>query len=102
MGAWRQPPAARTWQFARTRPPHLLHPRLCRVVASPRGRAVQMNAGAASATGEILLFLHADTRLPPTADAETFAGHAANVGFAGSRAVKRNVAGDDVLLRREC
>src|SRR3990170_2105612 len=41
--------------------------RPCRVVASTRGRAVQMNAGAASATGEILLFLHADTRLPPTA-----------------------------------
>lgn len=28
------------------------------------GRAGQMNAGAAAATGEILLFLHADTRLP--------------------------------------
>lgn len=31
---------------------------------SPRGRARQMNAGAAMATGEILIFLHADTRLP--------------------------------------
>ncbi len=29
-----------------------------------RGRAVQMNAGAATATGDVLLFLHADTRLP--------------------------------------
>ncbi|MBN3942144.1 MAG: TIGR04283 family arsenosugar biosynthesis glycosyltransferase [Nostoc sp.] len=28
------------------------------------GRAVQMNAGAVAASGEILLFLHADTRLP--------------------------------------
>ncbi|NEO84318.1 MAG: glycosyltransferase family 2 protein [Spirulina sp. SIO3F2] len=28
------------------------------------GRAAQMNAGAALATGEILLFLHADTQLP--------------------------------------
>jgi len=34
------------------------------VLASPAGRAVQMNAGAARAGGEILLFLHADTTLP--------------------------------------
>lgn len=33
-------------------------------VSSNCGRARQMNAGAARATGEILLFLHADTRLP--------------------------------------
>jgi rSAM/selenodomain-associated transferase 2 len=33
-------------------------------VKSPQGRASQMNAGAAMATGEILIFLHADTRLP--------------------------------------
>ena len=31
---------------------------------APRGRATQMNAGAAVATGDVLLFLHADTRLP--------------------------------------
>jgi len=35
-----------------------------KVVHAPRGRALQMNAGAAQASGEILLFLHADTRLP--------------------------------------
>lgn len=35
-----------------------------KVIHSDPGRAVQMNAGAAIATGEILLFLHADTRLP--------------------------------------
>ncbi len=35
-----------------------------RVVAAPRGRALQMNAGAAAARGDILLFLHADTALP--------------------------------------
>jgi rSAM/selenodomain-associated transferase 2 len=29
------------------------------------GRATQLNQGAAQATGEIYLFLHADTRLPP-------------------------------------
>ena len=33
-----------------------------------KGRAVQMNAGAAHATGKALLFLHADTVLPPDAD----------------------------------
>jgi rSAM/selenodomain-associated transferase 2 len=38
-----------------------------RVVAASRGRARQMNAGAAQARGETLLFLHADTRLPPGA-----------------------------------
>ena len=38
------------------------------VLESPRGRARQMNAGAARARGEVLLFLHADTRLPPDAD----------------------------------
>jgi rSAM/selenodomain-associated transferase 2 len=31
---------------------------------APRGRATQMNAGARAATGEVLLFLHADTVLP--------------------------------------
>ena len=38
------------------------------VADAPRGRAVQMNAGAALARAEVLLFLHADTRLPPLAD----------------------------------
>lgn len=38
------------------------------VLTSRRGRAVQMNAGAAQARGDVLLFLHADTRLPPAAD----------------------------------
>ncbi|MEM9537942.1 MAG: TIGR04283 family arsenosugar biosynthesis glycosyltransferase [Cyanobacteria bacterium P01_E01_bin.42] len=39
----------------------------CDVIAistSQQGRARQMNAGAAIASGDILLFLHADTRLP--------------------------------------
>jgi rSAM/selenodomain-associated transferase 2 len=37
------------------------------IVHSPRGRAAQMNAGAAVATGELLWFLHADSRVPATA-----------------------------------
>lgn len=40
------------------------------VVAAPRGRALQMNAGAAAARSDVLLFLHADTRLPPLADVQ--------------------------------
>jgi len=39
-----------------------------RVIFSPAGRSRQMNAGAREASGEILLFLHADTRLPEGAD----------------------------------
>jgi glycosyltransferase involved in cell wall biosynthesis len=35
-----------------------------RVVQAGRGRARQMNAGAAAASGDILVFLHADTRPP--------------------------------------
>ena len=38
------------------------------VITAPRGRGSQMNAGAAAAHGDVLLFLHADTRLPPEAD----------------------------------
>lgn len=39
-----------------------------RVLSAPRGRAAQMNAGADVARGRVLLFLHADTTLPPEAD----------------------------------
>ena len=37
------------------------------VTAAARGRGAQMNAGAGKASGGILLFLHADTQLPPSA-----------------------------------
>jgi rSAM/selenodomain-associated transferase 2 len=39
-----------------------------RVIVAPCGRARQMNAGAAAAHAPVLLFLHADTRLPADAD----------------------------------
>jgi rSAM/selenodomain-associated transferase 2 len=39
------------------------HP-FVRLLSAARGRATQMNAGAAAATGDVLLFLHADTTLP--------------------------------------
>ena len=45
------------------------HPRRPRVVRAPAGRARQQNAGAAVAAGEALVFLHADSRLPPDAAA---------------------------------
>lgn len=47
----------------------LAGPLVDRVLRAPRGRARQMNAGAAAARGDALLFLHADTRLPEGADA---------------------------------
>jgi rSAM/selenodomain-associated transferase 2 len=40
-----------------------------RWLASPRGRARQMNAGARAAHGDAILFLHADTSLPVGAGA---------------------------------
>jgi rSAM/selenodomain-associated transferase 2 len=36
-------------------------------IASERGRGKQMNKGAAAAKGDVLLFLHVDTQLPPDA-----------------------------------
>jgi rSAM/selenodomain-associated transferase 2/rSAM/selenodomain-associated transferase 1 len=49
--------------------PALAAPLADRVLQAPRGRASQLNAGADAARGEVLLFLHADTRLPDQADA---------------------------------
>jgi rSAM/selenodomain-associated transferase 2 len=46
----------------------LASPHVDAVVTAARGRARQMNAGAARARGKVLLFLHADTRLPERAD----------------------------------
>jgi rSAM/selenodomain-associated transferase 2 len=46
----------------------LVRPLADNVLTAPRGRAAQMNAGAARASGDILVFLHADTRLPPASD----------------------------------
>lgn len=38
-----------------------------KVILGPRGRAKQMNAGAEQVDADVLLFLHADTRLPDDA-----------------------------------
>jgi rSAM/selenodomain-associated transferase 2 len=61
----------------------LAHP-LTRVLNAPTGRARQMNAGAAAAKSELLLFLHADTLLPPTA-AQDITDAMADTRFVGGR-----------------
>jgi rSAM/selenodomain-associated transferase 2 len=53
---------------SRDRTAALARPLCDRIINAPRGRGLQMNAGAAAARGQILLFLHVDTRLPPDAD----------------------------------
>jgi rSAM/selenodomain-associated transferase 2 len=45
----------------------LLKERGCHVITSQKGRALQMNAGALQSSRDGLLFLHADTWLPPQA-----------------------------------
>jgi rSAM/selenodomain-associated transferase 2 len=54
------------------------------LVEGPRGRARQMNAGARRASGDVLLFLHADTRLPDGA-AGAIAAALADPGVVGGR-----------------
>lgn len=58
-------PAAR--RAAEPDPLFTHHPSPITLVTSPAGRARQMNAGAAAAKSDVLLFLHADTRLPDDA-----------------------------------
>jgi len=70
------------------------------LVTSPRGRARQMNAGAQQARGDVLLFLHADTRLPDGAlaaiaaalDDARVVGGRFDVGFDSPRPVFRMIA----------
>ena len=49
---------------SRDRTAEIARARADAVIAAPRGRAAQLNAGAAAARGKVLLFLHADTLLP--------------------------------------
>lgn len=68
------------------------------VIDSPSGRARQMNAGAAKARADVLLYLHADTVLPPMADQLVLEalGHASwgrfDVTIAGAPRLLRVVA----------
>ncbi len=79
--------------------PALAAPLADAVLAAPRGRARQMNAGAARTRGDVLLFLHADTRLSADADRAIAAAVAAgalwgrfDVCIAGRPAMLRVVA----------
>jgi rSAM/selenodomain-associated transferase 2 len=67
-----------------------------RVLGSPRGRARQMNAGAAAARAPLLLFLHADTQLPDGADAVL---HSAIAGGAAWGRFDVHIEGRPLLLR---
>ena len=55
-----------------------------RVIATSRGRALQMNAGAALGSGDILAFVHADTRVPYSFENDIFAA-LADTGIVGGR-----------------
>ena len=46
----------------------LAGPHADQLITAPRGRASPMHAGALAAAGDALLFLHADTLLPPDVD----------------------------------
>jgi rSAM/selenodomain-associated transferase 2 len=67
------------------------------VISAACGRALQMNAGAQQASGELLLFLHADTRLPFNADA--LIGQALAVGPRVWGRFDVHIAGKPRLLR---
>jgi len=58
--------------------PRLARPLADVVLDAPRGRAAQMNAGAARAGGAGLVFLHADTRMPEDGDDAVCAALAAS------------------------
>ena len=66
-----------------------------RLVDSERGRAVQMNAGAAASAEDVLLFLHADTLLPE--GAATAAAQAVEAGCVGG-AFRHRFLEDDPRL----
>lgn len=77
----------------------LARPLCDRVIISERGRAVQMNMGAAAASGNILVFLHADTILPFSAldnlaefAASAFAWGRFDVRLTGQRRLFRVIA----------
>lgn len=67
-----------------------------RVLAAGAGRAVQMNAGARAAAGDVFLFLHADSRLPGAADRLVLQGLAAS-GAAWGRFDVRIASGRPLL-----
>lgn len=94
-------------------------------IVSPKGRGIQMNKGAFTAKGEILLFLHIDTELPEGAfarissviDDVEYAGGAFDLGiesgrwifrlieklvFVRTRATRVPYGDQAIFIRREC
>lgn len=69
------------------------HPLAPRVLHETSGRAAQLNAGARAARGDPIVFLHADTRLPPTAHRSLTATHVDGGNFA------IRFDGDDLFAR---
>jgi rSAM/selenodomain-associated transferase 2 len=67
-----------------------------KVIKSERGRAKQLNAGAAAATGEILVFLHADVWLEPGAFAAVET--ALSSGYVGGGFLQK-IDGKNILYR---
>ena len=61
--------------------PALAAPWADAVITAPRGRARQMNAGAAASTAPALWFLHADTLPPPEADTRVLQALAAGAAW---------------------
>jgi rSAM/selenodomain-associated transferase 2 len=70
-----------------------------KVISSPAGRADQMNLGAQAATGDILLFLHADTVLPPEFDVLVRAALASGQRRPIAGAFPLKIDGDSPRLR---
>lgn len=77
----------------------------CRLLISAAGRGKQLNAGAASATGDVFLFLHADTSLANTGcdqirrllNAESIACGAFRQKIASRRPVYRMIEAGNLL-----
>lgn len=78
-----------------------------KLVSSNRGRGPQLNAGAAAASGDILLFVHADTKLPreaikritEAAEDDRIVGGNFSLGFGNGRLVNRAFSLLDRLRR---
>ncbi len=86
----------------------LARPQVDLILSSPKGRAVQMNLGAEAASGEVLWFLHADTRIPADAHTNLIANLASSsrvwgrfrVGLSGSSRIFRIIEG--MMNLRSC
>ncbi|MBC8007970.1 MAG: TIGR04283 family arsenosugar biosynthesis glycosyltransferase [Prolixibacteraceae bacterium] len=73
------------------------NPLVDRIISSRRGRAVQMNTGAAGSSGDVLLFLHADCTLPEQADRSILDGLASSRRRWGRFDIR--LSGAPILLR---